>query len=228
MRACGCACELSCLIRARSCRSDEICTDVDAVRRAVAERGAHSVCCVLSTTSCFAPRAADDVEALARLCKEADIPHLVNHAYGLQCARSTKLIARAARVGRVDACVSSTDKNFMVPVGGAVIGGRLGALAGAEYAGRASSGPVLDLFITALSMGLTGWTALLAKREALFDEVMFIVVCVSTLFVPDTLYRRRNALSLPRPCPDCDCCTRPAIASPWRWRLRARRTLTGP
>ncbi len=151
---------------------------MDAVRRAVAERGAQSVCCVLTTTSCFAPRAADDVEAVARLCKEADVPHLINHAYGLQCARSTKLIARAGRVGRVDAFVSSTDKNFMVPVGGAVIGGRLGALAGAEYAGRASSGPVLDLFVTALSMGVAGWTALLARREALFDEVC----CVLLLF----------------------------------------------
>lgn len=151
-------------------KGEELCTDVEALRKALVDRGADSVCCILSTTSCFAPRGCDDVEAIARLCKETGVPHLINHAYGLQCARSTKLIARAARVGRVDAFVSSTDKNFMVPVGGAVIGGRLAMLAGAEYAGRAASTPVVDVFITALSMGMDGWKALLQKREALFDE----------------------------------------------------------
>ena len=32
-------------------------------------------------------------------------------------------VVQAARVGRVDAFVQSTDKNFMVPVGGSVIAG---------------------------------------------------------------------------------------------------------
>ncbi len=94
--------------------SDEIATDVEGIRRAIVERGAGNVCCVLSTTSCFAPRGCDDVEAIARTCQELGVAHLINHAYGLQCARSTKLLARAARVGRVDAYVSSTDKNFQV------------------------------------------------------------------------------------------------------------------
>ena len=30
---------------------------------------------------------------------------------------------QAARIGRVDAFIQSTDKNFMVPVGGAIIAG---------------------------------------------------------------------------------------------------------
>ena len=30
---------------------------------------------------------------------------------------------QAARIGRVDAFIQSTDKNFMVPVGGAVVAG---------------------------------------------------------------------------------------------------------
>lgn len=153
-------------------QGEELCTDMEAIRKAVESSGGpRNVCCILSTTSCFAPRACDDIEAIARLCKEADIPHLINHAYGVQCARSTKLIARAVRVGRVDAFVSSTDKNFMVPVGGAIIGGRLSSLAGVEYAGRAASTPVVDVLITALTMGMDGWKALLQRREALFDQV---------------------------------------------------------
>lgn len=32
-------------------------------------------------------------------------------------------LPQAARIGRVDAFVQSTDKNFMVPVGGAVVAG---------------------------------------------------------------------------------------------------------
>ena len=49
--------------------------------------------------------------------------HLINNAYGLQSSKCTHLIQQAARVGRVDAFVQSTDKNFMVPVGGAIIAG---------------------------------------------------------------------------------------------------------
>lgn len=43
-----------------------------------------SVLCVLTTTSCFAPRAADDVEAVARLCKQHHVAHVINNAYGVQ------------------------------------------------------------------------------------------------------------------------------------------------
>ena len=34
-----------------------------------------------------------------------------------------EFIAQAHRVGRVDAFVQSTDKNFLVPVGGSVVAG---------------------------------------------------------------------------------------------------------
>ena len=101
--------------------------------------------------SCFAPRLPDDVPSLARLCGAMDIPHVVNNAYGLQCSTCCHLInegmlgtnqrtgkhkRKGKRRGkknteaedkgklmtyRVDAVVQSMDKNFMVPVGGAVI-----------------------------------------------------------------------------------------------------------
>jgi arylsulfatase len=46
-----------------------------------------------------------------------DVAHVINNAYGLQCKKTSKLINRACAVGRVDAVVCSTDKNFLVPVG---------------------------------------------------------------------------------------------------------------
>ena len=49
------------------------------------------------------------------------MPHVVNNAYGIQSSKCMYLLQEAARVGRVDAFVQSTDKNLMVPVGGAVV-----------------------------------------------------------------------------------------------------------
>jgi O-phospho-L-seryl-tRNASec:L-selenocysteinyl-tRNA synthase len=57
---------------------------------------------------------------MAQLAKLHGIPHLINNAYGLQSSKICHLVNEAIRVGRVDAIVQSTDKNFMVPVGGAV------------------------------------------------------------------------------------------------------------
>lgn len=44
---------------------------------------------MVSTTSCFAPRAPDRIRDLAVLCKEADIFHVVNNAYGVQVGEVT-------------------------------------------------------------------------------------------------------------------------------------------
>ena len=41
---------------------------------------------------------------------------------------------------------------------------------GKIYPGRASSAPIIDLFITLLSMGLDGYKGLLAKRKSLLDS----------------------------------------------------------
>ena len=58
---------------------------------------------------------------VARICSKYGIPHIVNNAYGVQASRCMNIINEAIRTGRVDAFVQSTDKNFMVPVGGAVV-----------------------------------------------------------------------------------------------------------
>ena len=66
--------------------------------------------------------------------------------------------------------VQSTDKNFLVPVGGAVVFSSdcnfLNNLSQC-YPGRASMSPVLDVFITLLSLGEIGFQNLLRERERL-------------------------------------------------------------
>lgn len=94
------------------------------------------------------------------------------------------LIQEATRVGRVDAFVQSTDKNFLVPVGGAIV-----ASSSADFVkevaqtypgniivcndsfcspmnvGRASSTPTIDVFITLLSLGSHGYKKLCVERK---------------------------------------------------------------
>ena len=71
--------------------------------RALMELHRGRVLCVLTTTSCFAPRQPDLVDEVARLCKEYEVGHVINNAYGLQCPYISKLINRAITIGRVDA-----------------------------------------------------------------------------------------------------------------------------
>ncbi|KAI4808447.1 hypothetical protein KUCAC02_000506 [Chaenocephalus aceratus] len=97
--------------------------DLEAVERKIEELGAENILCVHSTTSCFAPRVPDRLEELSILCAKQNIPHIVNNAYGVQSSKCMHLIQQGARVGRIDAFVQSLDKNFMVPVGGAIIAG---------------------------------------------------------------------------------------------------------
>ena len=128
---------------------------------------------MISTTSCFAPRVPDRIDEIGKLCEKEDIAHIINNAYGLQCEKTVKLINRACVVGRVDAIICSTDKNFMVPVGGAIISSpseKMIKAVSKVYAGRASSAPILDLFITLLSMGLNGYKGLLDERRVLMAD----------------------------------------------------------
>ena len=106
--------------------------------------------------SCFAPRAADRIIDIAKLCKTLNLPHMINNAYGLMSTRCCQYITQAQRRGRVDCAISSTDKNFMVPVGGSLVAAfskDLTNLIAANYPGRASMAPLLDVFITSLSLG---------------------------------------------------------------------------
>ena len=88
----------------------------------------------------------------------AGIGHIINNAYGVQSAALCAAITAAGRRGRLDAFVQSTDKNFMVPVGGAVIAApssrrQLVEAVNQAYPGRAGMAPLLDALITLLHWG---------------------------------------------------------------------------
>lgn len=150
---------------------DELQTDLEALENALrAHTTTYPNACVvvMTTTSCFAPRAPDRVVDVAKLCVKYNASHVVNNAYGLQDVAASQSITQASVGGRVDAVIQSTDKNFMVPVGGAIIAGPnenfISAIA-KNYPGRASGSPVLDLFVTLLTLGRNGYEGLLQERK---------------------------------------------------------------
>jgi O-phospho-L-seryl-tRNASec:L-selenocysteinyl-tRNA synthase len=107
---------LHCIVVPTKQDGDEVVTDLAALAAALDEHGGM-VLAVITTTSCFAPRVPDKVDEVAKLCQIKKVHHIVNNAYGLQSVGTSKSINRACVVGRVDAIVCSTDKNFLVPVG---------------------------------------------------------------------------------------------------------------
>ncbi|VUZ41744.1 unnamed protein product [Hymenolepis diminuta] len=146
--------------------------------------GPESIVCVLTTTSCFSPRVPDRLPAITRLCRKyGNIPHLINNAYGVQSKRCMGLVECAWAEAKSTESkenstqssppldllyVQSTDKNLMVPVGGAIIAGfskNLIKEIAESYPGRASGTPSLDVFATLLHLGRQGWESLCSKRE---------------------------------------------------------------
>jgi len=147
---------------------DELRTDMAALAQEVARVGPETVVAIMSTSSCFAPRGCDRLEEIAQLCEEHGIPHVINNAYGLQASKLTHTVNEALRLGRVDAVIQSSDKNFMTPVGGAVILAPIQATLdgiSATYAGRASAAPIVDLLATLLWLGKSGWVQALKARK---------------------------------------------------------------
>ncbi len=160
---------------------DEIHTNIDLIKEKIKEFGSENILAIISTTSCFAPRVPDNVKEIALICKESNLFHLVNNAYGLQCSKIMYELNQASKFGRVDIIVQSTDKNFMVPVGGAIIASQDKKLIkniSELYPGRASSAPIIDLFITLLAMGKNGLLKLLEERKEnyrFFKEKLTII-----------------------------------------------------
>lgn len=78
---------------------------------------------------------------------------------------------KAMRSGRVDVVVQSTDKNLMIPVGGAILAVSDKAVLKriAEfYPGRASFAQSMDVLISLLSMGSNEYKCLLNERKECF------------------------------------------------------------
>lgn len=178
---------------------DELRTDVASIEQKIAQLGPTNVAAVITCTSCFAPRAADDVPAVARVCREANVHHIVNNAYGIQSSKCMHLIEEGSKKGRIDAFVQSTDKNLLVPVGGSIIAGfdpveiqKISQL----YPGRASAAPTIDVFITLLQLGVSGYRQLLCDRKRHFEVLKLRLREVADKFGERVLETKNNTISI--------------------------------
>ena len=70
----------------------ELHTDMAAIQQEIDRLGAESIVGIVTTTSCFAPRAADSIVDVAKLCKASGIGHIVNNAYGVQSSALSSLV----------------------------------------------------------------------------------------------------------------------------------------
>lgn len=177
---------------------DELRTDLVQIEESIRQHGASNVLCVMTTTSCFAPRGCDRVVQVAEMCDKYNIGHIINNAYGLQSSKCCHVINQAFRTGRVDAIIQSTDKNFMVPVGGAIICGPKRSFIDAIsqlYAGRASMAPTLDLLITMLYMGRSGYRKALEERTEMIPYLVEKLKSVAEEFGERVLVTPNNQIS---------------------------------
>ncbi len=123
---------------------------------------------ILSTTTFFSPREPDKIKDIAKIAEEKKVPHIINNAFGVQSREIMKLVRGAVDAGRVDAVIQSTDKNFLTPVGGAVVASPdeefLERVSG-TYAGRATAAPIVQFLAALLSLGLEGYEKLRTQQE---------------------------------------------------------------
>ncbi len=143
---------------------DAVRCDVSKIREAISKDTAA----IVSTTTFFPPREPDDVKEIAKLAADLDIPHIINNAYGVQSDEIMVKVRGAIDAGRVDYIIQSTDKNFLTPVGGAVVASpvkeKIEDLSN-TYAGRASAAPAVQFFAAILSLGFEGYDGLITKQK---------------------------------------------------------------
>jgi O-phospho-L-seryl-tRNASec:L-selenocysteinyl-tRNA synthase len=124
---------------------------------------------VLSTTTFFPPRETDSIKEIAKIASEKNVFHIINNAYGVQSREIMREIRTAIDAGRVDAIVQSTDKNFLTPVGGAIIASpddKFVEKASSHYCGRASASPIYQFLAAVLSLGIDGYEKLRSIQES--------------------------------------------------------------
>ena len=136
---------------------------------------------ILSLTSFFPPREPDNLKEISKIAQEKNLVHIIINAYGVQSPEWMKLIRSAIDAGRVDAIIQSTDKNFLTPVGGALIASPIKEnirKISQTYAGRASATPVVNFLISMLSLGINGYQKLIEEQQQnrkLLEEKLSIV-----------------------------------------------------
>ena len=123
---------------------------------------------IISLTSFFPPREHDNIKDISRLAQEKGLIHVIINAYGVQSPEWMKLIRAAIDAGRVDAIIQSTDKNFLTPIGGALIASPIKESIdkiSQAYAGRASATPIVNFLISMLSFGISGYQKLIEEQQ---------------------------------------------------------------
>jgi O-phospho-L-seryl-tRNASec:L-selenocysteinyl-tRNA synthase len=128
---------------------------------------------VLATTTFFPPRASDPVKDISKICAETDTPLIINNAYGVQSQKVMSEIRAAIDAGRVDAVVQSSDKNFLAPVGAAIVVTPKKDFTDSiadTYAGRATAAPVVQTLAALLAIGLDTYKDL--QKEQLDNKAL--------------------------------------------------------
>ncbi|SBT35642.1 O-phosphoseryl-tRNA(Sec) selenium transferase, putative (SEPSECS) [Plasmodium ovale wallikeri] len=153
-------------------RNNELWTDTEKIKNVIEEYG-DKICCVISVTSSYAPRNADDIVKISLLCSKFDIPHIINNAFGLQCIYICKEIQKCFDLkGRIDFIVQSCDKNFLLPVCGSIVfSSNKNKIKEMKklYPGRTPVHAYLDLFITLLELGKNKILQLRKERVKNFE-----------------------------------------------------------
>lgn len=174
-------------------------TDLDKLKDCLKNVNTDDILCILSTSSCFAPREPDDVFEIGKLAREKGIYHVVNNAYGLQSSKTCDMINKANAQNLIDYVVQSTDKNFLVPVGGSVVFSQNSQLIqelNNNYPGRASANIVLDLFISLLNNGKIGLKNLLNERKMCFDLLKKELIKIAQAKNEKVIENKRNNISI--------------------------------
>ncbi|HIP91395.1 MAG TPA: O-phosphoseryl-tRNA(Sec) selenium transferase [Methanothermococcus okinawensis] len=127
--------------------------------------------CVVSTLTFFPPRESDHIEEIAKICEEYNIPHVINGAYALQSRYYIERLRRAFKY-RVDAVVSSSDKNLLTPIGGGIVYSKnrdfLREIS-LSYPGRACATPVVNILVSLLTLGMRGYLKLMEEQRGCRD-----------------------------------------------------------
>jgi O-phospho-L-seryl-tRNASec:L-selenocysteinyl-tRNA synthase len=199
---CVAAANLQLIIIENELVGDELSTNLLALKMAINKYGAESIAAVLTTSSCFAPRVCDRLVKVGELLQSFGIPQIVNNAYGLQSSHAIHQINETIRLELpLTAIICSTDKNFMVPVGGSIIIAKPSLITEISdlYPGRASIAPILDLFITLLAMGREGYRSVLERRKDSFrylSDSLKRLESSSSSSCPITVLNTRNDISI--------------------------------
>ncbi|UXM85251.1 O-phosphoseryl-tRNA(Sec) selenium transferase [Methanococcus aeolicus] len=123
--------------------------------------------CVLSTLTFFPPRKSDDIVEIAKICEEYNIPHIINGAYAIQNQYYIDRLKKAFKY-RVDAVISSSDKNLLTPIGGGIIYSKDKEFINEiskTYPGRACATPIVNTLVSLLSIGLNNYKELMKQQK---------------------------------------------------------------